>query len=122
MSLDPKPPPKLAESRPPARARVRQSAWACVLSNLVLPGLGTYLAHRRVAGMLQLVISQTGFALCLIWAFLFTREWIHQGQMPEDITPALAVGLTGATLFLLAWLWSLISSLEILIRSRKSGL
>jgi hypothetical protein len=93
-----------------------------VLSNLVLPGLGTFVAHRRIAGILQLVISQTGFALSLLWAILFVREWVHQGSMPEDITPALAMGLTGATLFLMAWVWSLISSVEILIHSRKSGL
>jgi hypothetical protein len=93
-----------------------------VVSNLVLPGLGTFVARRRIAGILQLAISQTGFALSLLWAILFVREWVRQGSMPEDITPALAVGFTGATLFLLAWIWSLISSVEILINSRKSGL
>ena len=122
MSLEPKPPPKLAETQPPERAKVRQSAWACVLSNLVLPGLGSYVAHRRVAGILQLVISQTGFALCLIWVILFVREWVHEGSMPEGIMPSMALGLTGATLFFLAWIWSLVSSVDILITSRKSGL
>lgn len=119
--MDPKPPPKLVETRPD-RGPGRQAAWACVVSNLVLPGLGTFVARRRIAGILQLAISQTGFALSLLWAILFVREWVRQGSMPEDITPALAVGFTGATLFLLAWIWSLISSVEILINSRKSGL
>jgi hypothetical protein len=119
--LDPKPPPKLPETQPES-GPARQAAWACVLSNLVLPGLGTLVAHRRIAGILQLIVSQTGFALCLLWAILFVREWVHLGSMPEDITPTLALGLTGATLFLLAWIWSLASSVEILIHSRKSGL
>ena len=119
--MDPKAPPKLAETQP-ERGPARQAAWACVLSNLVLPGLGTYVAHRRLAGILQLVISQAGFVLCLIWAILFAREWVHQGQMPEEITPSLALGLTGATLFMLGWIWSLISSVVILISSRKSSL
>jgi hypothetical protein len=119
--LDPKAPPKLAETQP-ERGPARQAAWACVLSNLVLPGVGTYVGHRRVAGILQLVISQTGFAMCLVWAILFARDWVQQGQMPEGITPSLALGLTGATLFMLAWIWSLISSVEILVSSRKSGL
>ena len=119
--MDPKPPPKLAEMRPD-RGSARQPAWACVLSNLVLPGLGTFVARRRVAGILQLVVSQTGFALCLLWAILFVRDWIHQGHMPDDVTPDLALGLAGAAIFLLAWIWSLASSVEILLNSRKSGL
>lgn len=119
--MDPKPPPKLTETRT-ERGATRQSAWACVASNLVLPGLGTYLAHRRVVGVVQLVVSQAGFALSLLWAILFVRDWVRQGSFPADVTPALAVGLTGATLFLLAWIWSLVSSLEILYASRKSGL
>jgi hypothetical protein len=119
--LDPQPPPKLAETRlDPAPAR--QSAWACLLSNLVLPGLGTFVAHRRVAGILQLVVSQTGFALGLLWAILFVRDWVRLGQMPVEVTPDLLLGLIGAALFLLAWIWSLASSLEILLNSRKSGL
>jgi hypothetical protein len=93
-----------------------------VLSNLVLPGLGTFLAHRRVAGVLQLVISQTGFALSLLWTILFVRDWIREGSLPEDVTPHLALGLIGAAIFLLAWIWSLASSVEILYSSRKSGL
>ena len=121
MYLDPKPPPKLAESQA-ERSRSRQSTWACVASNLVLPGLGTYVAGRRKSGTLQLLVSQTGFVLCLIWAILFVRQWIHQGSMPEGITPELALGLTGATIFFLAWIWSLVSGVDILLRSQKSGL
>jgi len=93
-----------------------------VVSNLVLPGLGTFLAHRRVVGILQLVVSQTGFALSLIWAILFVREWIRQGSFPEDVAPHLALGLIGVTIFLLAWIGSLASSVGILYTSRKSGL
>jgi len=111
----------LAE-RPAARGPARQAAWACALSNLVLPGLGTFLAHRRVTGVLQLVASQTGFALCLLWAILFVRDWVRQGSLPEDVTPHLALGLIGAAMFLLAWIWSLVSSVEILYTSRKSSL
>ena len=119
--MEPKPPPKLAETRL-ERAPARQPAWACLLSNLVLPGLGTFVAHRRVAGILQLVVSQTGFALCLVWAILFVRDWVDLGQMPDEVTPDLVLGLTGVALFLLAWIWSLASSVEILVNSRKSGL
>jgi TM2 domain-containing membrane protein YozV len=116
-----KPPPKLSEVAP-RDGISRNAAWGCVVSNLVLPGLGTFLAHRRVAGVIQLVISQTGFALSLLWAILLVRDWVRQGSFPEDVTPHLALGLIGAAIFLLAWIWSLVSSVEILHTSRKSGL
>jgi hypothetical protein len=115
------PPPKLVENQP-NRGPARQAAWACLLSNLALPGLGTLVARRRVAGLLQLVISQIGFALCVLWSVLFLRDWIRQGSLPEDITPHLGLALIGPALFFLAWIWSLASSVEILIDSRKSSL
>jgi hypothetical protein len=92
------------------------------MSNLVLPGVGTFVAGRRVEGVLQLVVSQTGFALSLLWAVLFTRDWIHQGSLPEDVTLHLWLGVAGVALFLLGWMWSAASSVAILRDSRKSGL
>jgi hypothetical protein len=88
----------------------------------VLPGLGTFVARRRVAGALQLVVSQTGFVLMLLWVISFVRDWIHSGHLPGDITPQLKLGLLGCALFLLGWLWSLASSVSILQNSRKGGL
>jgi TM2 domain-containing membrane protein YozV len=100
----------------------RQAAWVCLWSNLLLPGLGTFIARRRVTGMLQLVVSQAGFVLSLLWAGFFVRDWIRRGSLPEDITPHLEIGLLGSALFLLAWIWSLASSYGILQDSRRSGL
>jgi hypothetical protein len=100
----------------------RQAAWVCLWSNLVLPGLGTYVARRRVTGALQLIISQAGFVLSLVWAVFYARDWIRLGSLPEDISPNLGIGLLGVALFLLAWIWSLASSYGILQDSRKSGL
>jgi hypothetical protein len=94
----------------------------CLLSNLLVPGLGTIVARRRVQGVLQFVVSQVGFALSLIWAILFVYRWSQEGSLPEDITPHLGIGLLGVAIFILAWIWSLASSVEILHSSRKSGL
>ncbi len=118
--MEPRVPPRITDAT--ARDLTRQAAWGCVVSNLVLPGLGTFLAHRRVVGVIQLVISQTGFALSLLWAILFVRDWVQQGSLPEDVTPHLALGLIGCAIFLLAWIWSLASSVGILRISRKTGL
>jgi len=118
--LQPRVPPRITEAT--GHGLTRQAAWGCVVSNLVLPGLGTFLAHRRVVGIIQLVVSQTGFALSLLWAILFLRDWVQQGSLPDDVTPHLALGLIGCAIFLLAWVWSLASSVNILRVSRKTGL
>lgn len=119
--MAPNPPPKLVE-KPAETGFGRHAAWSCLLSNLVLPGLGTFIARRRVAGVLQLVVSQVGFILSLLWAILLVRQWIHEGSLPADITGHLWLGLLGVALFFLAWIWSLASSLEILHAGRKSSL
>jgi len=119
--LEPKTPPKISEVAASGNPR-RQAAWGCVMSNLVLPGVGTFVAGRRVEGLLQLVISQTGFALSVVWAVLFVRDWIHQGSLPEDVASGLWLGVAGVALFLLGWIWSAGSSVVILRDSRKSGL
>ena len=114
---NPAQPPKLSEAREAAGID-RAAAWGCVLGNLVLPGLGTFVARRRVSGILQLIVSQTGFVFMLLWAMSFVRDWIRLGSLPEDITPQLKFGLIGCALFLLAWIWSLASSVDILWQSR----
>ncbi|HUI07282.1 MAG TPA: hypothetical protein VL486_09790 [Verrucomicrobiae bacterium] len=119
--MAPQPPPKLSEFAPP-RIVDRSKAWGCVLGNLVLPGVGTFVAHRRTAGILQLIVSQTGFLFMVLWAISFVRDWIHLGSLPEETVSQLGPGLIGCVLFLLAWIWSLASSLSILQSSRKGGL
>jgi hypothetical protein len=92
------------------------------VSNLVLPGLGTFVARRRLAGVLQLVISQIGFVLMLLWAISYALSWIRQGSPLEDTGPNFRWGVLGMMLFLLAWIWSLASSIAIVHDSRNGSL
>ena len=114
-------PPKIPE-QPAGDGRSRQKAWGFVLGNLVLPGVGTFAAGRRVEGALQLVVSQTGFVLMMVWASSFVRTGIKLGSLPEDFGPHSGLCFLGLALFLLAWIWSLASSYGILQDSRTSGL
>lgn len=119
--MEPKQPPKLVDVTTSGGLN-RSQAWGCVLGNLVLPGLGTFIARRRVSGVLQLLVSQSGFVLMLLWAISYVLEWLKEGAMPTDLGPHSQLSLLGAALFLLAWIWSLASSVDILLSSRKSGL
>jgi hypothetical protein len=75
-----------------------------------------------VSGVLQLLVSQSGFVLMLLWAISYVLDWLKEGAMPAALGPHYQLSLLGAALFLLAWIWSLASSVDILLSSRKSGL
>ena len=119
--MEPGTPPKLSEAALKDGA-ARSQAWSCVLGNLVLPGVGTFIARRRVSGALQLLVSQIGFVLMVIWMISYVVEWVQTGEMPIDLGPHIGLGLAGVALFLLAWIWALASSVDVLLSSRKSGL
>ncbi len=113
-------PPKIPE--PSAGGGRGREAWGFVLSNLVLPGLGTFAAGRRLEGALQLVVSQSGFALMAMWTITFVHTWIRLRSFPEDMGPHPSLCFLGMALFFMGWIWSLASSYGILQDSRKSGL
>ena len=117
--VNPPQPPKLPEIRQASKVD-RRTAWGYVMSNLALPGLGTFLARDRLAGALQLVASQIGFLLTVLWAVAYVRNWIREGKMPEGLGPHFRLALIGIVLFLLAWAWSVASSLQILRDTRKT--
>jgi hypothetical protein len=112
-------PPKLSEVGQPRRID-RATAWGYVLTNLVLPGLGTLLAGHPIAGVGQLLLSQTGFALMVAWAAGYLWNWIRAGKIPQEIGPLFNLSLLGMTLFFLTLLWSLASSLQILREARRT--
>lgn len=89
-----------------------------MLTNLlVLPGLGSFLGGRRVAGCLQILLAIAGFVLTLDWFVTFLSLWWQTAQFPVDGGPHLLLGLAGVGLFGLAWLWGLLTGLSILRRS-----
>ena len=106
--------------RPP-RLPDRAHAWGCLLANLTVPGLGTVAGGARVIGILQIGLSQTGFVVALVWAIRTLCDWIHTGRLPAEIDRWLVFGFAGAWLFLVIWLWSLVSSLQILRNTRKTN-
>ena len=96
-------------------------AWTCLGINLaVLPGLGSVIAGRRVAGAGQALIASVGAGLSMWWLAAFFRQWAEDGFFPADGGESFRFGLIGVALFAAAWLWSLATSLSVIrsIRSR----
>lgn len=88
-------------------SRDETRAWLGLSLNLaVLPGLGTLLLRRYVAGLAQLALSAGGAAGSIAWLVWFVREWSHVGHFPLDRGPLFPAGLAGTIAFLVAWAWS----------------
>jgi hypothetical protein len=90
-------------------------AWTLLGINLaVLPGLGSILAGRRLAGIAQAIVSSAGAILSTWWLLLLLRQWADEGYFPADGGNDLRIGVAGVVLFGISWLWSLVTSLSVL--------
>lgn len=87
---------------------------AALLNLLATPGLGSLAARRWFEGIGQLILSVVGFTLVLIW---FIHEIVpYYGEMFSETAPrpiGLKMLVLGASLFALAWIWSLVTSLSL---------
>jgi hypothetical protein len=104
----------------PHPPRNRSEAWTCVMANLVAcPGVGTLMAGRKigyaqgglaVAGAIPLAGYISWFSFQKFNALLNVEGNLHAaaGYGPWWI------GAVGLGIFALAWLWSLVSSIQIL--------
>lgn len=108
----------------PVTPRRRSQAWTCVIINqLATPGLGSLIARHFVAGTGQLILAFTGF-------FLFLGWWVQKmrvlyGQMFGTDLPADAgtqLGKWGIIIFAMAWVWSLVTSIQILQNLPKDSI
>lgn len=89
------------------------------LNLLVLPGLGTLLTGRRIAGLLQIALGVAGFLLSVRWfSQLMTIAMTTDGFPDLESIPFRSI-IAGSIIILASWLWSLVSSLQILRAARK---
>ena len=103
----------------------RPRAYVLVgLNLLVLPGLGTLLAGRRVSGVLQVALAVAGFLFSVRWfsQLMTIATTISADGFPDlEALPFRSI-VVGLGIVLAAWLWSLASSLQFLRASRKTKL
>ena len=84
-----------------------------MLNILALPGLGSLLAGRRVAGAGQLGLAAAGSTLLVVWLFKLLTQYYD--LMFEDVHPQPVgwIGLTGGILFVISWLWAMVTSISL---------
>ena len=97
----------------------RNAAQACLWLNLLaLPGLGSFLAGRRLTGVVQAALALTGLGLTLWWVISFLAAWARTLSFPQIGGLHLLRGLLGVLLFLVSWLWGLATGLVVLSRAK----
>jgi hypothetical protein len=90
------------------------------LNLLVLPGLGTWVAGRRLSGTLQILMAVTGFGLAFAWFVQLITLYGRMDDFPDFSALPYRWLIAGVVLFAGAWLWSLASSLAMLRRAHGS--
>ncbi|HEV2693379.1 MAG TPA: hypothetical protein VG347_10835 [Verrucomicrobiae bacterium] len=109
------------------------AARGAVATNLVMPGLGSLVAGRKV-GYVQLAFSLGGFAISLIfgtrflfWALAHWSEFYGPNPPPDPMAPLRDLmrearwPMLGIALFIIALLWSLVTSRSLLAEAKKNG-
>ena len=112
----------------------RRQAWRCATTNLlVLPGLGSLMAGRRLEGYGQAGLAGLGILLQVVFLTWFSFHWSEvvsptAGQASNLSEAALLLVKNlgvylwliagGVVLFILSWLWALASSVGILLEAK----
>lgn len=104
------------------RAPLSRSAArnAALLNQCATPGLGSLMAGRRLAGLGQLLLGVAGFLMVVAWFVLLALQMYNElinGAEPKSVA---RLGITGAVIFLAAWVWSLVTSLSLLREARPN--
>ena len=87
---------------------------------LVLPGLGTLLAGRRISGLLQIGLTVAGFLLSVRWFSQLITLVTNADGFPDIDAISCRPLAIGSALAIFAWLWSFASSLQFLRATRKT--
>ncbi len=101
-----------------SRASARNSF---LINQLATPGLGSLMARRYLEGTGQLLLALLGFGLILAWFTFLMVKMFRDVDEPGASTHSVAwIGEAGAAVFLLSWIWSLMTSLN-LMREAKAN-
>jgi hypothetical protein len=88
-----------------------------LLNLFATPGLGSLLARRWVAGTGQLVLFLAGFVLFLVWFVKMMKDYyglMFDAHEEPDMNAYLWYLKAGVLLAVAAWLWALVTSLQLL--------
>ncbi|MDO8349075.1 MAG: hypothetical protein Q7T30_02485 [Planctomycetota bacterium] len=107
----------------PAVSRHDRLEVAIVVNQLATPGLGSWAAGHRIAGAGQMFIASIGFLFALVHFGRTMRElWDSTWAGIDPLLPEPTLMYRGFMIFAVAWIWSGITSLQMLAELRRRRL
>lgn len=104
---------------PPKPMSVGRAMSCALVNQLATPGLGSLMGRRLLAGIGQLVLAVAGFILLTTWIGALCYRLICEAmEKPATWNPQNWMWLSGAILFGLAWLWSLATSISLVLQAK----
>ncbi len=106
----------MKSSSAPGKSKRVRARNALLMNLLATPGLGSLMASRWLEGAGQMVIFLAGFGLFCFW-FLETMANYYRVAVSENPPPVGNYGrfaIAGVVLCVIAWLWSLATSVSLM--------
>jgi hypothetical protein len=98
------------------------AAGHLIVNTLVIPGLGSIMAGRKKVGLIQLTLSCFGVLISVIGTGILISQIYRDGMVETLQNPDLswiALGLGGMIAFVIAWIWALITSIQMISKIKK---
>lgn len=92
------------------RTPEEKQALGYLMANLSMPGIGSWMAGRKFQGAIQLLLAMVGQLFTLLGFFTMLAHILSHGTGDAFATPGIITAFSGLGLFLLAWIWALMSS------------
>lgn len=97
------------------------SARASFITNqLATPGLGSLMGGRFWVGLGQIALAVVGFLFVMAWFFLTILESWHLAESNAQPKSYTRLAIIGALVFVLAWIWSLVTSIQLLREAKRN--
>lgn len=94
---------------------------AAIINQLTTPGLGSLMAGRWVTGGGQLVLALAGAFMVTVWFVKILIQYYGQISGNVEVKPVGWIGATGGILFVVSWLWALVTSVSLYREAQKNA-
>jgi hypothetical protein len=94
---------------------------AAFVNQCATPGLGSLMARRWIAGSGQLALAVTGFVMVAVWFVEMMLQYYGQISGNMQPHPVGWIGETGGILFVVSWLWALVTSFSLFFEARRNA-
>lgn len=98
------------------------TAYGFLTTNLlVLPGVGTYLAGKKISGVVQIIIALIGITASIYGLYEVIHGFLKYKSNPIMVfhEAGLWIMAAGCMIFFAGWIWSFVSGYSLIKEARR---